>query len=184
VVRVAEPAVADLGARLRQDPLLRNGQETDRVQLENHTATFLVDIGLALVTLDEGGGEPELLRDGTEIQRLIAHRHGAQRARLGWTEVRKCGSAVQAARIGSAGIRFPSMADRRQGMRVPPGQERMNSPLENREVRLRGLPVPHAAGVHRSEVFAGEAPRSVRGLPQSLRRLQPLRPHPGRCEHP
>ena len=86
VVRVAEPAAADLGARLREDPLLRNGQETDRVQLENHTATFLVDIGLALVTLDEGGAEPELMRDGTEIQRLIAHRHGAQRARLGWTE--------------------------------------------------------------------------------------------------
>jgi PAS domain S-box-containing protein len=86
VVRVAEPAVADLGARLRQDPLLPHAQETDRVQLENHSTTFLVDIGLALVTLDEGGGEPELMRDGTEIQRLIAHRHGAQRARLGWTE--------------------------------------------------------------------------------------------------
>ena len=85
VVRVAEAAAADLGARLREDPLLPNGQ-TDRVQLENHTATFLVDIGLALVTLDEGGAEPELMRDGTEIQRLIAHRHGAQRARLGWTE--------------------------------------------------------------------------------------------------
>jgi PAS domain S-box-containing protein len=86
VVRVAQPAVAQLGQRLREDARVRNTERTDRVQLENHTATFLVDIGLALVTLDEGGGEPELMRDGTEIQRLIADRHGAQRARLGWTE--------------------------------------------------------------------------------------------------
>jgi PAS domain S-box-containing protein len=85
LVRVAEPAVAELGRRLREDPLLP-ARETDRVQLEDHTATFLVDIGLGLVTLDEGGGEPELMRDGTEIQRLVADRHGAQRARLGWGE--------------------------------------------------------------------------------------------------
>jgi PAS domain S-box-containing protein len=86
VVRVTEGVVSELGARLRDDPLMRYTHDTDRVQLEDHTATFLVDIGLALVTLDEGGGEPELMRDGTEIQRLIADRHGAQRARLGWSE--------------------------------------------------------------------------------------------------
>ncbi|HEX6040532.1 hypothetical protein, partial [Longimicrobium sp.] len=78
--------VATLGQRLREDPLVPHAGRTDRVQLENHTATFLVDIGLALVVLDEGGGEPELMRDGTEIQRLVADRHGAQRARLGWNE--------------------------------------------------------------------------------------------------
>jgi PAS domain S-box-containing protein len=86
LVRVAQPTVAELGRRLREDPVLRHSPDTNRAQLENHTATFLVDIGLALVTLDEGGGEPELMRDGTEIQRLIADRHGAQRARLGWDE--------------------------------------------------------------------------------------------------
>jgi hypothetical protein len=36
--------------------------------------------------------------------------------------------------------------------RSPRSQERMNSPLELREVRLRGLLVRHAAGVHQSEV--------------------------------
>jgi PAS domain S-box-containing protein len=86
LVRMAEAAVAELGRRLREDPQLTHAREIDRVQLENHTATILVDIGLALVTLDEGGAEPALMRDGTEIQRLIAERHGAQRARLGWTE--------------------------------------------------------------------------------------------------
>jgi len=86
LVRAADAAVAELGARLRQDPHLPHAAAMDRVQLENHTATFLVDIGLALVTLDEGGGEPALMRDGTEIQRLVADRHGAQRARLGWSE--------------------------------------------------------------------------------------------------
>jgi PAS domain S-box-containing protein len=89
VVRVAEPAVAELGRRLREDAAVRH-TDANRAQLENHTATFLVDIGLALVTLDEGGGEPELMRDGTEIQRLIAERHGAQRARLGWSEEDLC----------------------------------------------------------------------------------------------
>jgi PAS domain S-box-containing protein len=86
LARLAEPMVVDLGRRLREDPGIASARSTDRVQLQDHAATFLVDIGLALVTLDEGGGEPALMRDGTEIQRVIAERHGAQRARIGWTE--------------------------------------------------------------------------------------------------
>ena len=86
LARLAEPMVEELGRRLREDPALPDARQTERVQLEDHTATFLVDIGLALVTLDEAGGEPALMRDGTEIQRVIAERHGSQRARLGWTE--------------------------------------------------------------------------------------------------
>jgi hypothetical protein len=39
------------------------------------------------VTIAEDGPQTaEMLRDGSEIQRLIAVRHGAQRARLGWAE--------------------------------------------------------------------------------------------------
>ena len=79
------------------------------------------------------------------------------------------------------------------------GPERMNSPLEIREVRLRGLVrrgrVPRAPAALRTTVAvavqAGEASRSLRGFPQSLRRLQPLRlgrrppaPHPVRSLHP
>ena len=75
-----------LGNRLREEPDIPGARELDRAQLEDHTSTFLLDIGLALITLDEGGGEPALMRDGTEIQNIIADRHGAQRVRLGWRE--------------------------------------------------------------------------------------------------
>jgi hypothetical protein len=40
-----------------------------------------------LIVVEEVEGVPSpLLADGMEIQRLVAERHGAQRARLGWTE--------------------------------------------------------------------------------------------------
>ncbi|MET0400168.1 MAG: ATP-binding protein [Longimicrobiaceae bacterium] len=83
IVRCAEPVVRALADRLLDDGVPAHG--VSRAQLEDHTSTFLVDIGLALVALDEGGGEPELMKDGSEIQRLISERHGEQRARLGWS---------------------------------------------------------------------------------------------------
>ncbi|MBW3629975.1 MAG: hypothetical protein KY464_11845, partial [Gemmatimonadetes bacterium] len=86
LVRCADEIVDALGDRLRSDAMTPGAESLDKAQLENHTSTFLVDIGLALVALDEGGGEPALMRDGSEIQRTISHLHGAQRARLGWTE--------------------------------------------------------------------------------------------------
>ncbi|HEU4881721.1 MAG TPA: ATP-binding protein [Longimicrobium sp.] len=86
LTRVAEPVAEELGRRLAEDPALPSANRTDRVQLQDHTTTFLVEIGLAMVTLDEAGGEPALMRDGTEIQRVISERHGSQRARLGWSE--------------------------------------------------------------------------------------------------
>jgi Domain of unknown function (DUF4381) len=50
----------------------------------------------------------------------------------------------------------------------------MNSPLEHREVRLRGLPVHRLARVHRGGAVAVEASRGLRGFPRLLRRLQSL----------
>jgi hypothetical protein len=39
-----------------------------------------------LVAVEEARGQPSVLvADGSEIQRLVAERHGSQRARLGWT---------------------------------------------------------------------------------------------------
>ncbi|MDQ3605647.1 MAG: hypothetical protein M3418_05610, partial [Gemmatimonadota bacterium] len=86
LARCAEDVVEDTIDRLRDDRATPGAKQLDRAQLEDHTATFLVDIGLSMVALDEGGGEPALMQDGTEIQRVIAERHGAQRARLGWPE--------------------------------------------------------------------------------------------------
>jgi hypothetical protein len=85
IVRCAEPVVRALGDRLLEDGGIPV-HGISRAQVEDHTSTFLVDIGLALVALDEGGGEPELMKDGSEIQRLISERHGEQRARLGWSD--------------------------------------------------------------------------------------------------
>jgi signal transduction histidine kinase len=55
-------------------------------QIADHVGTYVADVSSILIALDESRGRPSpLLADGTEIQRLVAERHGAQRARLGWT---------------------------------------------------------------------------------------------------
>ena len=45
---------------------------------------FLAATILALATASES--QRQLLRDGSEIQRLVGDLHGRQRAQLGWTE--------------------------------------------------------------------------------------------------
>jgi signal transduction histidine kinase len=86
----ASPIVRAWVARLRADPLLPASACTD-TELEDHAATLVTDAGLALRTLGESGGESrgergELLRDSRAILAVLAERHGAQRARLGWSE--------------------------------------------------------------------------------------------------
>ena len=57
------------------------------VQLENHFRTWLADTAQALMILHSTPGDPsELMRDTTEIQRVVAERHGVQRHRLAWNE--------------------------------------------------------------------------------------------------
>lgn len=72
--------------RLRSDPLVPAGSLEDG-DMEDHASTFLADIGQALVVIETSREDPvELLRDGSRIQRVVSELHGAQRARLGWTE--------------------------------------------------------------------------------------------------
>ncbi|MBV9773624.1 MAG: RsbRD N-terminal domain-containing protein, partial [Gemmatimonadetes bacterium] len=84
LARRADEVVRGWGEVLCTDPRVPTAHGMNRAQLENHVVTFLVEIGKALITLDEGGGEPALMQDGESIQRTIARLHGDQRARLGF----------------------------------------------------------------------------------------------------
>jgi PAS domain S-box-containing protein len=81
-----DEVVAALVRRLRAEPFVAAGREVSTADLQDHTAAFLSTVAQALVILEQTGGERNLMRNGSEIQRLIAERHGAQRARLGWNE--------------------------------------------------------------------------------------------------
>jgi hypothetical protein len=74
-------------ARLRSDPATPSAHAVDEKQLEDHLASFLADLAGTLAGLDVPAGVAvDAVRDGTAIQRVVAERHGAQRARLGWPE--------------------------------------------------------------------------------------------------
>jgi hypothetical protein len=73
--------------RLRNEVDAPGVHAVSDAELEDHVRTLVVDLASALVFIEDAGGEASrALRDGTEIQRLISERHGAQRASLGWTE--------------------------------------------------------------------------------------------------
>ena len=80
--------------RLRADPATAVARDLDDAIVEDHLGTILRDVGRLLVYVEDaekGDAQSrdalaDLLADGTEIQRVIAERHGAQRARHGWTE--------------------------------------------------------------------------------------------------
>jgi signal transduction histidine kinase len=89
VGRLVEECVEELMAKFldaaRGDPALPDAAGLDRALLEDHFATLVLEIAKAMVMLDEGGGDPEHLRDGDSIQQTISRLHGRQRARLGWS---------------------------------------------------------------------------------------------------
>jgi signal transduction histidine kinase len=73
-------------ARVREDEVIpAHGRSND--EIEDHVATFITDLGLALRTLGESpAGGTDSLRDSRAILAVVCERHGAQRARLVWTE--------------------------------------------------------------------------------------------------
>ena len=79
--------VTTVTERIRCDPALRVAAGLRTSQVTDHLSTLLADIAGTLLVVEEAGGDSSpLLADAMEIQRLVAERHGAQRARLGWTE--------------------------------------------------------------------------------------------------
>jgi signal transduction histidine kinase len=82
-----EPMLNSFVARLRTEPLMPAAQSLRFSQLADHIGTYVANIGGVLVAVEEARGQPSVLvADGSEIQRLVAERHGAQRARLGWSD--------------------------------------------------------------------------------------------------
>ena len=85
--REAEAITTGYVQRLREDPALPTVAALTDAQLRDHTTTFVTDLALALGIVEESRGAPtQLMRDGTEIQRVIAERHGRLRHRLGFDE--------------------------------------------------------------------------------------------------
>jgi hypothetical protein len=81
------PLVDRVIERLRCDSTLTMGAGLRTSQVADHLSTLIADIAGSLRVVEDAGPEPvSLLADAMEIQRLIAERHGAQRAGLGWTE--------------------------------------------------------------------------------------------------
>ncbi len=86
LLRDLESVLEGFVARLRESPLVPAARTLQFSQLADHTPALVAVIGEMLVVIEEAGGEPtSLIADGAEIRRVIAERHGAQRARLGWS---------------------------------------------------------------------------------------------------
>jgi signal transduction histidine kinase len=74
-------------SRIRCDPGVTMAKGLRTTQVADHLSTLLANILGALAVVEESSGKPsQMLADAMEIQRLVAERHGAQRAPLGWTE--------------------------------------------------------------------------------------------------
>jgi signal transduction histidine kinase len=86
LLRELNPLVDSFVARLRSESIIPNADSIRSSQLADHLAAFMADVAGMLMAIEEGRGQPSsLVADAGEIQRVVAERHGAQRARLGWT---------------------------------------------------------------------------------------------------
>jgi signal transduction histidine kinase len=86
LLRELQPLVEAFVARLRAECPAPGVTELRFSQLADHVISYVADIAGMLIALDEAGGQPStVLVDAVDIHRLVATRHGTQRARLGWT---------------------------------------------------------------------------------------------------
>jgi signal transduction histidine kinase len=86
IMRELENILEALAVRFRDDDVAPAARALKFSQLIDHFPSYLADLGGMLVAIEETGGQPSaLLADAAAIQRVVAERHGLQRARLGWT---------------------------------------------------------------------------------------------------
>jgi signal transduction histidine kinase len=86
LLREVEPILEALTVRIREEGEMPGAKTLKFSQLADHYPSLLADLGGMLITIEEAGGQPSaLIADGTEIQRVVSEKHGAQRARLGWS---------------------------------------------------------------------------------------------------
>ncbi|MDQ3949246.1 MAG: hypothetical protein M3282_02785, partial [Gemmatimonadota bacterium] len=71
---------------LRAERIIPSADSLRFSQLADHVATYVAGIAAVLIAIEEARGQPSsLVADGSEIQRLVAERHGTHRAHLGWS---------------------------------------------------------------------------------------------------
>jgi signal transduction histidine kinase len=86
LLRELEPVVDTFVARLRAERIIPAADALRFSQLADRAATFVADLAAVLIAAEEARGEPSSIVTGaSEVQRLVAERHGARRARLGWS---------------------------------------------------------------------------------------------------
>jgi hypothetical protein len=73
-------------ARLREDDLVPSLASVRSPQLADHLSSYVATLATTLMAVQDARGQPSgLVADGSDILRMLADRHGAQRQRLGWT---------------------------------------------------------------------------------------------------
>ena len=87
LLRELEPVLDAFVDRLRVESKSTAAPLLSFSQLADHAAALIADVGTALTVIEDSQGQPTpLLEDGADIRRLVAERHGRQRALLGWNE--------------------------------------------------------------------------------------------------
>ena len=86
LVREVETLLEAVTVRIREEDEMPGAKALKFSQLADHFPSFLADLGGMLIAIEESAGQPSsLVSDGADIQRLLGEKHGAQRAKLGWT---------------------------------------------------------------------------------------------------
>ena len=87
VLAELEPILCRIVASIRSDRVIRPARDLRTSQVADHLSSLIADMLSSLAVIEEASGRPsQILADAVEIQRVVADRHGAQRARLGWNE--------------------------------------------------------------------------------------------------